>query len=206
MQLEISLHHFEEIIKRGYTLDIIYLLKLIEEKIDVSNIVEESQRISAVYQSLIRKGLITENEKLTTIGKDLLKFIKTNNVDIKLNKKKSSDDQFELWWKAFPGTDTFTHKNKKFVGSRSLRINREECKIKFNKILIEGDYTVKQLVSALEYDVNQKKEASFKQGNNKLTFMQNSLTYLNQRSYEPFIELINQGVELESTPQSGTDI
>jgi hypothetical protein len=38
--------------------------------------------------------------------------------------------------------------------------------------------------------------------------MQNSLTYLNQRSYEPIIELINEGVKIvESTEISkGTDI
>jgi hypothetical protein len=39
--------------------------------------------------------------------------------------------------------------------------------------------------------------------------MQNSLTYLNQRSYEAFIELINSGITVKETqkPSSGsTDI
>lgn len=205
MQFEIDLHHFEEIIKKGYTLDIVYFLKLIEQKIDVSDMIKDSARISAIHQSLIRKGLITEDERITTIGFDLLEFLKTKG-EVKLVKKKSSNDDFETWWKTFPGTDTFTHKNRKFTGSRSLRQNKEECKIKFNKILIEGDYTAKQLTDALVYDVNQKKEASIKEGRNKLTFMQNSLTYLNQRSYESFIELINEGVEIQETPIGGTDI
>jgi hypothetical protein len=56
---------------------------------------------------------------------------------------------------------------------------------------MEGDYTEAQLISALEYDVLQKKERSVQSKTNKLTYMQNSLTYLNQRSFEPFIELMS---------------
>jgi hypothetical protein len=206
MHLEINLNQFEELIKKGYSIDIIYLLKLVKEQYDLSDIIENSARVSALFQSLIRKGLITESEdKITLIGEDLLSFLEIKE-EVKLVKRKSSINEFELWWKSFPGTDTFTYKSKKFVGSRTLRQAKEDCKIKFNKILIEGEYTAKQLVDALEYDVNQKKEASIKQGTNKLTYMQNSLTYLNQRSYEPFIELINEGIEITSTPQSGTDI
>ncbi len=38
--------------------------------------------------------------------------------------------------------------------------------------------------------------------------MQNSFTYLNQRSYESFIELIKEGGKVEETdkPVGGTDI
>lgn len=206
MKLQLTPGKFLEIVKKSYSLDIIYFLKLIEEKIDVNEIIQESVKMSTIYQSLIRKGLITDNgEKLTTIGKELLTFIDTEDK-IKIIKKKSSVDDFDEWWKSFPGTDTFIYKNKKFTGSRSLRQNKEDCKVKFNKIIIEGDYTAKQLINALNYDVEQKKEASFKQGTNKLTYMQNSLTYLNQRSFEPFIELINEGIELEYISQSGTDI
>ena len=206
MNLEINLHHFEELIKKGYSLDIIFLLLLIEKNIDITEIVNNSAKISAIYQSLVRKGLITDHdEKLTIMGKELISFIKTKGEE-KIVKKKTSLTEFETWWKTFPGTDTFTHKGRKFTGSRSLRQNKEDCKVKFNKILLEGDYTVKQLTDALQYDVEQKKEASIKQGTNKLTYMQNSLTYLNQRSYEPFIELINEGVQLNSSPQSGIDI
>ena len=206
MNLEINLHHFEELIKKGYSLDIIFLLLLIEKNIDITEIVSNSAKISAIYQSLVRKGLITDHdEKLTIMGKELISFIKTKGVE-KIVKKKTSLTEFETWWKTFPGTDTFTHKGRKFTGSRSLRQNKEDCKVKFNKILLEGDYTAKQLTDALQYDVEQKKEVSIKQGTNKLTYMQNSLTYLNQRSYEPFIELINEGTEIEYVPQSGIDI
>jgi hypothetical protein len=96
----------------------------------------------------------------------------------------------------------------KFTGSRSLRQNKEDCKLKFNKILLEGDYTAAELIAALNYDVLQKKENSVKQRSNKLTYLQNSATYLNQRSFEPFIELIKEGVKVEEAhkPIGGTDI
>jgi hypothetical protein len=56
--------------------------------------------------------------------------------------------------------------------------------------------------------VLQKKENSVKQRSNKLTYLQNSATYLNQRSYEPFIELIKEGAQIEEAPKiiGGTDI
>jgi hypothetical protein len=43
---------------------------------------------------------------------------------------------------------------------------------------------------------------------NKLTYMQSSITYLNQRSFEPFIELIKEGAKIEEStkPVGGVDI
>jgi len=56
--------------------------------------------------------------------------------------------------------------------------------------------------------VAQKKENSVKTGTNRLSYMQNSFTYLNQRSFEPFIELIKEGGKVEETdkPVGGTDV
>ena len=75
--------------------------------------------------------------------------------------------------------------------------------MKFDKILIEGEYSVQELINALEYDVLMKKENSVKTGNNKLSYMQNSLTYLNQRSFESFIELIREGKAEKEEKQIG---
>jgi len=199
-------NQFIELVKKGYSTDHIYLLNLIKEEGDISELLKQSEKVNQIHKTMIRKGLLTDcGTKTTTIGEQLIEFC---NVEVltKLKVKVPSVDEFDNWWKSYPGTDTFTHKSRKFIGSRNLRAAKEDCRIKFNKILLEGEYTAFQLTEALKYDVHQKKEASVKEGRNKLTFMQNSLTYLNQRSYEPFIELINQGVELESTPQSGTDI
>jgi len=209
MNLKITPYHFEELIKKSYSLDVIYLLKLIEQQMDVQPLCERSMKISALYQTLIRKGLIsTSDEKITTEGIELLRFIETKEAT-KIIKRKPDTIQFEEWWKVYPGTDTFTHKGKKFTGNRGLRQNKDECRLRFDKILLEGEYTAAELIEALEFDVLQKKENSVKTGTNRLSYMQNSLTYLNQRSYEPFIELIKEGgkvIEEAPRPTGGTDI
>ena len=208
MNLKLTPYHFEELIKKSYSLDLIFLLKLIEEQYDISALTQDSMKIAALHQALVRKGLITETEdKLTTMGQELIKFIETKESK-KIVKKKPATTEFEEWWKAYPGTDTFKHKGKSFTGARSLRQNKDECRLKFDKILLEGEYTAAELTEALKFDVAQKKENSVKTGTNRLTFMQNSLTYLNQRSYEPFIELIKEGAQVEEAPKivGGTDI
>ena len=207
MKLQVTPFHFEEFIKKGYSLDQIYLLKLIENQFDIKLLCEGSMKIAALYQSLIRKGLITENDCLTLIGQTLLNFMQTEETT-KLIKRKPANTEFEEWWGAYPGTDTFQHEGRFFKGSRSLRQDKVNCRLKFDKILIEGEHTATQLISALTYDVLQKKENSVKSNTNKLTFMQNSLTYLNQRSYEPFIELIQEGITIMKAPKiaGGTDI
>ena len=68
----------------------------------------------------------------------------------------------------------------------------------FNKILLEGVYTSEQLVEALKYDVQSKKDNSISTGTNNLTFMQNSLTYLKKKTFEPFIEIIKEGKEIKN--------
>jgi capsule polysaccharide export protein KpsE/RkpR len=91
-----------------------------------------------------------------------------------------------------------------------MRVKKDDCKLKFKKILDEGEYTIDELVAALEYEVLQKKENSVKAGENKLKYMQNSLTYLNQRTFEPYIELIKEGnivpTEEHGAPSGSVDI
>jgi len=207
MKFQTTPYHFEELVKKGYSLDNIYMLKLVEEQFDLTPLCEGSAKIAALFQGLTRKGLITDEGKISITGQELLKFMDSKE-QTKLIKKKPLSSDFESWWNAFPGTDTFTYKGQKFAGSRSLRTGKEDCRIKFEKILNEGEYTAIQLIAALEFDVNQKRENSVINRANKLTYLQNSLTYLNQRSYEPFIELINDGITVKeaSVITRGVDI
>lgn len=209
MKLHITPQQFEELIKRSYNLDIIYLLKLIEEQYDITPLYKDSMKIASLYQSLIRKGLITDtDEKLTVLGKDLLEFVGAQGGK-KIIKRKPATTDFEEWYKSYPGTDSFEYKGKTFKGTRAIRKGKDECRLKFDKILLEGDYTAEQLIAALKYEVTQKKESSVETNSNRLTFMQNSVTYLNQRSFEAYIELINEGSQVEiapDKPEGGTDI
>ena len=204
---KLTFSHFEKMHNAGYNLDYVFLLTLIESGQDIKDLCE-SPRMRALYQGLYRKGLITEEGKITVTGKELLSYTSEGIVVDKKVKKAKATLDFEAWWKAYPGTDTFVHKGNNFTGSRSLRTKKDDCKIKFDKILEEGEYTVEEMIAALQYEVLQKKENSVKQKANKLTFMQNSLTYLNQRTFEPFIELVREGNNIVEAPQisGGTDI
>lgn len=208
MNLNLHTSHFKQIIENGYSLDMVFLLKLAEEEECLESFCNGSPKLEALYQGIYRKGLITVEDKLTLTGKSVLEFLTTAEDTTKFVRKKKTDDEFELWWKAYPGTDTFKVSGKSFTGTRSLRTKKDECKIKFNKILEEGEYTIKDMIDALQFEVSQKMNNSIKTGVNKMTFMQNSLTYLNQRTFEPFIELIREGHKQEiDTPVSGsTDI
>lgn len=201
MKLKIAPSNFIELVKKQYSLDNIYMLKMIDEGIDLEEACTGSARFNSLYTSLERKGLVSGG-KVTMIGKELIVFTESESAD-KIVKRKPATSEFAMWWAAYPGTDTFEHKGRKFIGSRSLRQNKDECRLKFDKILIEGEYSVGELIAALEYDVLMKKENSVKTGNNKLSYMQNSLTYLNQRSFESFIELIRAGKAEKEEKQIG---
>lgn len=192
MKITLTAFHFEELVKKGYSLDHVFLLRLISEGADLGALDKESAKIAALHQSLIRKGLVTEkDDKLTVIGTELLTFM-DSKAPGKMVRRKADDSAFAKWWEAFPPTDIFEFNGMKFTGSRSLRINREECRAKFDKILLEGEYSSEILIAAMQYDVALKKVASYKKKQNKLSYLQNSLTYLNQRSYEPFIEFVKR--------------
>lgn len=207
--MQISPNQYAELIKKSYSLDHIYLLKLIEKSYDLTTLRKESIKIDNLYFSLIRKGLITEDEKLSTEGIRILKFVHTTSeVDIPLKRRESTSSLFDEWWKEFPGTDSYEYKGKIFKGARSLRTAKDQCKAKFDKILLEGEYSAQQLIDALKLDIEQKKEKSIMENKNILTYLQNSLTYLNQRSFEPYIELLQEEkiISTKSTSFTGTDI
>lgn len=201
--------HFKTLLTQGYSLDMIFLLKTINEEMEISDLLKE-KKIALIHQTLLRKALITNENKITTEGKTLLVFLSSPiEESVKIEKRKPvEDEKFNKWWNAYPGTDTFEYKGLKFTGSRSLRVRKDECRLAITKVLGEGEYTIDDLVKALELEVLQKKENSVKTRMNRLTFMQNSLTYLNQRTFEPFIDLLKEGSGMDETSDKdgGTEI
>lgn len=191
--------HFEELVKKGYSLDMVFILNMIKDELDIESMCEDSAKIDVLVKTMHRKGLITDNYKISSEGQELLRFL-SSPLETKMIKKKPVEDDFDKWWKAYPGTDTFTYKGKTFTGSRTLRARKDDCRLKINKILNEGEYTITDLISALQFEVLQKKERSVKDNANRMSYMQNSLTYLNQRTFEPFIELIKEGAKVAIEP------
>lgn len=213
--LTISPEHFKELMNKGYSLDSIVMLKLYDsnngEELDKHLL--DNKRIELLKQTLLRKALITEEHKITSEGRSILDFLSSSMVlegkpTAVIEKRKIiSLDDFLRWWAAYPGTDTFTHKGKTFAGGRALRVKKDDCRMSITKIIGEGEHTLDDLIKALEMEVMQKKENSIKTGVNKLSYMQNSLTYLNQRTFEPFIELAKTtNIEDVTSSVGGTDI
>lgn len=201
MKLQLTEEKFDELMNKGYTLDQIAVLKLVDEGMDIMA-KKDTPKWGVLLQSLIRKGLIFETEnKLTILGKEIIVFIDSKDSK-KIVKPKVASTEFDQWWEEYPRTDTFTHRGKKFEGSRSFRVDKDNCRTKFNKIMLEGEFNVTQLIDAISLEVYQKMEKSFKEGSNKMSYMQNSLTYLNQRTFEGFIELIKSGTKIIETPKS----
>lgn len=210
IKFKLTPSHFEQLVKQSYSLDHIYLLKLIEASVDIQPMIDGSMKIAGLYQSLVRKGLVSDvTQEITLLGRELLTFADTEEKK-QIVKMKPLVSDFDTWWNAFPSTDNFEHKGRKFSGSRGLKRSRDDCRIKFNKILAEGEYTAKLITDATALDVFLKKEASVKNNENRLSYLQNSLTYLVQRSFEPFIEMVQTGMTVPSAqtslPKGSVDI
>jgi DNA-directed RNA polymerase len=211
MKLNVTAHHFQELISRGFDMNIVVLLRLINEQYDLSALLTESAKMNAMVQGIVRKGLVNEElTKLTKQGQEILVFM-DSKVPRRIVKKKVDESEFEKWWKAFPSTNTFTYKGKTFAGDRAMKVKKDECRMKIDKILLEGEFSIDDLVNALNYEVKQKMESSLRAGTNKLSYMHNSLSYLNQNDYIPFIELIRSGNKIIESPNlpsggGGTDI
>ena len=115
------------------------------------------------------------------------------------------DSPFTKWWNTYPATNTFEYRGRKFKGTRALRVKKDDCKVKINKILNSGEYTIEELIEALKLEVYQKCENSFKTNQNKMDYMQNSLTYLTQATYDPFVELVRKGFKAEEKEEEANE-
>jgi len=180
---------------------------LVKDGHDIDLFIKDNIKLEAMHQSLIRKGLLTDENKITIPGNELLEFM-DSKIAIPIVKKKPSTKDFDEWWEVFPSTDHFEYKGRIFTGSRGMRVQKEKCKLKFNSIVNQGVYTARQIIDATKYIVSLKKENSFKKKTNELTYLQNSFTFLDKDHYVPFVELAEKGVSMveEKTVGGGTDI
>lgn len=212
--IKFDINNLEEIIKRGYSMDQIVLLTWIKEEVDL-DISSRHMKVQALYQSLIRKGLINDDGKIAKLGTELLEYMETKDPT-KLTKKRApvekkivESSDFDRWWKSWPSTDTFDYKGVHFEGDRSFKTNIDGCRVLFKKVIDEGEYTAQDLIDALLLEISRKKESSIREKTNKLKYLRNSHTYLFQRTYEGLMEDVKKGVKVAETPRlprGATDI
>lgn len=198
IELKLTPLKFKELLIRGYSLEGLYLMSMLKDGYIIEEIFGDVPKITNIGQSLIRKGLVTTEGMITEEGENILNFLFSVDESSKLARRKKLispviEDDFTKWWKIYPATNTFEYKGKKFEGDRALKVKKGDCKVKLEKILAEKEYTINELIGALKLEISQKCESSIKTKTNKMSFFQNSLTYLNQCTYEPFIELVRAG-------------
>lgn len=182
-------------------MDVLFLLAVSAsgEKLD-----KPTAKEANIIASLTRKMFVDKDFKITEEGKKILAFLDTVE-SLQMTKKIVKDEIFDRWWNAYPATDQWEHNGKVFTGERGLRVKKDECRTKFHEILNEGEYTVDQLIAAVEYEVTMKKTKSLETGENRMGFMQLTTTYVNQRTFENFVELAKKGVPQLSTTTTKRD-
>ena len=171
---------------------------MISDGHDIDAVCSVHPKLVAFKQTLVRKGLTTSDFKLTTDGKSLLEFV-ASAVVTEIKKAETAPSLFDAWWKLYPGTDNFSYKGKDFEGSRALRVRKEDCRKLFDKITFEDGISGEEMVKALELDLLQKKEKSIKVKANQITFMQNTYTYLYQRTFDSYVDLVRDGVQVQES-------
>ena len=148
-------------------------------------------RLQGTYQTLTRKGYLSESDELTEEGIRLYKALLDNKdiVEEKEGRVISMEVKltFEDWWRDYPRHDGFEYNNKVFEKKRPLKKNKEVCKRIFDEYVNKGRFTAKEIIEATAADILLRKQTSVKEGKNALSFLQASDTYIRQASFEPFI-------------------
>jgi hypothetical protein len=88
MNLTLTFSHFKELTKAGYTLDMLCFITLVEEGNDVDEMCAEDSKMKMLYQTVRRKGLLSESNKITIIGNEVLSFLNEKIEQPKIAKKK----------------------------------------------------------------------------------------------------------------------
>lgn len=162
------------------------------------------------YQTLERKGYIVD-EQVTDMGIELYNNLKLLNGDKEVKVKTPRgikmqlSEEFEEWWKVFPSSDRFTiidntGKTRLFSGIRKLNPKKAECKELFLKYILSGKYTAEQMITGTLNHIETVKRESLKKNENKLSFVPNSLRYLKEECFSPFMD-----IKLEEKKESSYD-
>lgn len=185
----LSVNGYKALQKSGLTLDQMFYLELIIKEVDTTDIVGKD-RIMTWQQSLRRKGYLTEKGEATLDGFTLWKEVGVEGEPFCTitERRAKAESDFERWWRTFPSNDTFEYQGQKFLGSRSLKRGKSESKAKFEEIVNEGEFSGEDIIRSLECEVELKKQLSIKEKVNKMCYMTNSLSWLNQRQFEGFVE------------------
>lgn len=206
--IDVNVNILKRIEKERLNLDQLYILECIVHKdYDTLAVYDEGftkERVLLNYQKLIRVGLLEDNKELILTPKgvefyrELVRMRYGSVIDfVEVSKKDSKDwsKEFETWWNTYPATANWVSSaGRKFESGRSLRSgSKADNKREFCKVMNEGHISFDELLKCLDYEINAKKKQSVNTGTNHLQFMKGSLTYLRQRAFEGFLDIIRTG-------------
>lgn len=200
----LSLEQVKICLNERLDLNSLFLLEAFEEGVDMSKYLEDP-KMEAWRQTLVRKSLINEQGKILNQGMLVLDLIRKqiNRKEQKLTKNVSDEEtSFDRWWKAYPGTDNFSINNKFFKGTRAFRVEKDACRLLYNHLINSGEYTESELLEALRIEVENRKEESYRTGENKMKYLKNSASYLRQYAFDAYVELVRKGFKSEQNKQS----
>jgi len=112
------------------------------------------------------------------------------NKSIEINKPvitevKDKNHMFEEFWALFPTSDEHSIYKK----TRLLKAGKENCKRKYLEYLRQG-IKHEDIIKALKYEIKLRRDNN--NGQNKMTYMKNSLTWLNQKEFEIILETMTE--------------
>lgn len=172
------------LLTKGLDLNHLYLLEQISRHADISSIAKAKDW----RQTLIRKGFLTDEITLTKKGEQLFDEIWDGEVIVPQVFAKE-DDPFEKWWsEAYPRTDAFEYKGKKFPGMQKKHFKKDECRKEYLAAINETKLSHEDIYWATICNVEEAKELSLVKGYSQIHYIPNSRRYLELRFFEPFIE------------------
>ena len=150
------------------------------------------------YLEIEGKGLIkiitNDNGALTfymrEAGNILIKSFnenpETSEPPQQIEKKITNNNhKFEEFWLIFPNSD----EHGIFKKTRILKAGKDNCKRKYIDYLNQG-IKHEDIIKALKYEIKLRRDVN--NGQNKMTYMKNSLTWLNQREFDIILETMDE--------------
>lgn len=137
-------------------------------------------------ETLIRKQFLTKEGKLSTKGAALLEDL--GGMTGGMSTYTPAVDLFSVWWNTYPPTAAFTHKGRTFESEQVKRIKKMECRKYWDEILLEGEFTAEQIIQGTKNHFEVAMDESVRKGENRVQFINNSLIYIREKLFAPFIE------------------
>jgi len=185
----LTIEQFAQVIELGVPLEALFVMECIIQGTNPALHIK-SQRLGGITQLLTRKNYLSKEGTITPLGKKFYDTLRCGGMELEIAVKEikdQSNSSFEVWWKVFPATDGFEYRGQKFEKTRALRTGESVCRILFEKNSTTTAYTAEQIIEATKAHLELVKRQSIKTGTNKMSFINNSQTYLRNRIYEAFM-------------------